>query len=225
MLEQVPHVGTGPGHTEHAGLKIDHLVELLRSPCPPCAPDNKTVRGRDRPSGCSSGTPAAGVKPILVSTGLPHAPPPGSRHCRGGRVSSGFVPTLVPARRTSSSMRKHMTNRESRTVAPPALRSGAVSATPGHARQVMVKSRVETRHLGQVGKSAHETPRSIGSPRAGALGRRDLTGAVPQPFPRDSLRLASISARHAPRDAPPRSSHHFRVRSSIQSIKALTATV
>ena len=25
---------------------------------------------------------------------------------------------------------------------------------PGHARQVMVKSRVETRHLGQVGKSA-----------------------------------------------------------------------
>ena len=64
------HVGAGLRHAEQSGLEIDHLVELLRAHLFSCAPDTKES-GIESPERVLIGNPAAGVKLMLVSTGLP----------------------------------------------------------------------------------------------------------------------------------------------------------
>ena len=153
-VEQVTHVGTGLRHAEQPGLEIDHLVELL-------------------------GAHVLGARQIPNQPGIEIAGPGAHGHPGGrGETHAGVHGFAVTHRRQAGAIaevgeddpawgrfRSGQAGQFShekgirqpvKPVAPHPLRFVAARdrQQPGHARQVMVKSRVETRHLGQVGKSA-----------------------------------------------------------------------
>ena len=157
------------------------------------------------------GTPAVGVKLMLVSMDLP------SMHRRqaGAIAEVGKDdPALRRFRSRQAGQFAHQKRvRQSvKPIPPHSLRFVAARDRQqlGHARQVMVKSRIEARHLGQVREAAMKL-----------LGQQNLLrqmlgiegtelAQLLNHFRRDALRLADISARRAPRDAPPRQMHHVR---------------
>ena len=191
-VEQVAHVGTGLRNAEQPGLEIDHLVELLRVICSVRA-RYQTSPGSRSPERVLIGTPAVGVKLMLVSMDLPSrtaarlAPLPRwariTRPCAAS--GSGQAGQFFHQKRIGQPVKP---------VAPHPLRFVAARDRQqlGHARQVMVKSRVETGHLRQVGKAAMKR-----------LGQQDLLRQMlgierTEPvqlldhFRRDALRLAVL---------------------------------
>ena len=115
----------------------------------------QTSPGSRSPERVLIGTPAVGVKPMLVSTDLP------STHRRQARAVAEVGeddPALCRFRSGQAGQFSHQKRiRQPVKPVPPhplCFVAARDRQQPGHARQVMVKSRVETRHLGQVRKSA-----------------------------------------------------------------------
>ena len=115
----------------------------------------QTSPGSRSPERVLIGTPAVGVKLMLVSMGLP------SMHRRQARAIAEVSeddPALCRFRSGQAGQFSHQKRIRQPVKPVPAYALRLVAARDrqqlGHARQVMVKSRVETGHLRQVGKSA-----------------------------------------------------------------------
>ena len=153
----------------------------------------QTSPGSRSPERVLIGTPAAGVKPMLVSTGfaLMHR-----RQARAIAEVGEDDPAVCRFRSGQAGQFVHQKRirQTVKPIAPHPLRLVAARdrQQSRHARQVVVKSRVETRYLRQVGKSAVKR-----------LGQQDLLRQMlriewAEPvqllnhFRRDSLRLAIL---------------------------------
>ncbi len=153
-VEQVTHVGTGFGYPEQPGMEIDHLVELLGA---------HFLRARQIPNQPGIEIAGAGAHGHPGGRGETHAGVHGFAvaHRRQARAIAEVGeddPALGRFRSSQAGQLSHekRIRQPVKAVPPHPLRFVAARNRQqlGHARQVMVKSRVETRHLGQVGKSA-----------------------------------------------------------------------